>query len=182
MKEKEHDRLKWALHCGETPQTGRDTQQTYLPLLALNFVSCLSKAQDKDKEGLLVWVSAERIHAGDKKETKLKGGVTQAARRKTRPRPYLLVSSRACCLASSFSSFPACTKQVSDCGHKKSPKCNWPTCLTHIVVSRRPSWVELGVELPLFPGQLVIFSLLLSRQGMPLLTGTENLRKGSETR
>lgn len=145
-------------------------QQTYLPLLALNFISCLSKAQDRDKEGVLVWVSAERIHARDRKRLNSKRGVTQAARRKTRPRSYLLVSSRACCLSSSFFSFPARRKRfqtVSYCGQKKSHQsaiCGKKKRMrvTHIVVSRRPSWVELGVELPLFPGQLVIFSLLLS--------------------
>lgn len=43
-------------------------------------------------------------------------------------------------------------------------------CATHIVISCWPSRIELGVKLPLFPGQLIVFGLLLSWQGMPLWT------------
>lgn len=34
---------------------------------------------------------------------------------------------------------------------------------THIVVPRRPAWVELHVQLPLLSGQLVILGLLFPR-------------------
>lgn len=49
---------------------------------------------------------------------------------------------------------------------------------THVVISGRPAGVELRVQLPFFPGQLVVLGLFLSRQRMPLRTQTTKSSKG----
>lgn len=133
-----------------------------------------------------MWVSAaERIHAGGARRKTLQ---SKAAKDATSFLPSGFESGLLSlflfflfpCTDTRFRRRPKDTAgaKVQSVTKPPSPPQRKRTCVTHVVVSRRPSWVELGVELPLFPGQLVVLSLLLSGQGVPLLTGkSEDLKK-----
>lgn len=53
---------------------------------------------------------------------------------------------------------------------------------TYVVVPRRPGRVELGVQLPLLPRELVVLRLLLPRQRVPLRGGETTLRTPEPSR
>lgn len=57
------------------------------------------------------------------------------------------------------------------CCHPRHPPSHQPGGRTYVVVPRGPRRVELRVQLPLLPCQLVVLRLLLPRQRVPLRGG-----------